>query len=275
MTQKSGIDNRPRLLQEWEAMCRGASVVTPSDQNRNPGDTNTLIIKLANPGTREYAMKSLCMFHRNVPDLGVLIWHSFGAVSSLIQEIISAYLRREVLESDAARILTALSLLEAVAEHPRTKVDFVCSKIHEIVAPLANLGPSSPHFEALRRGALRVMRALVGGSNLDRGMIGQKEYACVIMQMLADDFLMKIIWNSVNHGGTLAQLLTLQIIYRVSYYDDVLIIFTRAPNTMKLLPKALEKLHEVCRKEMPPMCPQVVSLYQKLYSRYHQSAMAP
>lgn len=67
---------------------------------------------------RSYVSSSV---HRQMPDLGVLLWHAFGAVSSLLQEVLTVYLRDDVSDAEAARVINALDLLESIAEHPRTK----------------------------------------------------------------------------------------------------------------------------------------------------------
>ena len=58
---------------------------------------------------------------QHLPDLGVLLWYSFGSVTGLMQEIMAVYSEWKVENTDPARVINALRLLEAIAEHPKSK----------------------------------------------------------------------------------------------------------------------------------------------------------
>ena len=51
----------------------------------------TWILKLGNPETREHALIELSRKREVVPDLAPMLWHSFGTMSALLQEIVMIY----------------------------------------------------------------------------------------------------------------------------------------------------------------------------------------
>jgi CCR4-NOT transcription complex subunit 9 len=58
------------------------------------------------------------------PDLAPVLWHSYGTIAALLQEIISIYplLSPPTLSPHASnRVCNALALLQCVASHPDTK----------------------------------------------------------------------------------------------------------------------------------------------------------
>jgi CCR4-NOT transcription complex subunit 9 len=58
------------------------------------------------------------------PDLAPVLWHSYGTIAALLQEIISIYpmMSPPTLTPQASnRVCNALALLQCVASHPETK----------------------------------------------------------------------------------------------------------------------------------------------------------
>lgn len=58
------------------------------------------------------------------PELAPVLWHSFGTIAALLQEIISIYptLSPATLTPHASnRVCNALALLQCIASHPETK----------------------------------------------------------------------------------------------------------------------------------------------------------
>jgi len=49
------------------------------------------IIELSSPETREAALLELSKKREVVPDLAPMLWHSFGTMAALLQEIINIY----------------------------------------------------------------------------------------------------------------------------------------------------------------------------------------
>lgn len=87
-----------------------------------------LVLDLANPQTRENALLELSKKRETFPELAPYLWHSFGTLSALLQEIISIYplLSPPALTPQASnRVCNALALLQCVASHPETRALFL------------------------------------------------------------------------------------------------------------------------------------------------------
>ena len=82
------------------------------------------IAQMMRPDTRESALLELSKKREQVPELALILWHSFGVMVSLLQEIISVYplLNPSQLTAAASnRVCNALALLQCVASHSETR----------------------------------------------------------------------------------------------------------------------------------------------------------
>ena len=82
------------------------------------------IAQVLNAHTRESALLELSKKREQVPELALILWHSFGVMTSLLQEIISVYplLNPSQLTAAASnRVCNALALLQCVASHSETR----------------------------------------------------------------------------------------------------------------------------------------------------------
>jgi hypothetical protein len=73
---------------------------------------------------REQALLELSKKRESFPDLAPVLWHSYGTIAALMQEIISVYpmLSPPTLSPHASnRVCNALALLQCVASHSETK----------------------------------------------------------------------------------------------------------------------------------------------------------
>lgn len=83
-----------------------------------------LILDLTNPTTRESALLELSKKREAYEDLAPILWHSYGVISALLQEIIAVYpiLFPPTLTGHASnRVCNTLALLQCVASHPETR----------------------------------------------------------------------------------------------------------------------------------------------------------
>ena len=83
-----------------------------------------LVLQLTNPEQRESALLELSKKREAFSDLAPILWHSFGTISALLQEIISIYpmLSPPNLTAHASnRVCNALALLQCVASHQETR----------------------------------------------------------------------------------------------------------------------------------------------------------
>lgn len=87
-----------------------------------------LVLELINPGSRENALLELSKRREQFPELAPFLWHSFGTVAALIQEVVSIYpvLSPPVLSAHASnRVCNALALLQCLASHQETRSLFL------------------------------------------------------------------------------------------------------------------------------------------------------
>lgn len=125
------------------------------------GDVDSL------PGSsaqREHALLELSKKREQYEDLALVLWHSFGVMSSLLQEIVSVYplLSPPALTAQASnRVCNALALLQCVASHSETRGLFLQAHIPLFLYPFLNTTSKTRPFEYLRLTSLGVIGALV------------------------------------------------------------------------------------------------------------------
>ncbi|MCJ1240185.1 Cell differentiation protein rcd1 [Varicellaria rhodocarpa] len=122
------------------------------------------VAELLNGNSRETALMELSKKREQVQELALIIWHSFGVMTSLLQEIISVYplLNPSQLTAAASnRVCNALALLQCVASHTETRSLFLSAHIPLFLYPFLNTTSKSRPFEYLRLTSLGVIGALV------------------------------------------------------------------------------------------------------------------
>ena len=100
------------------------------EQNMSEDNRKVLqwVAQLMDPDSREAALMELSKKREQVPELALVLWHSFGVMTSLLQEIISVYplLNPSQLTAAASnRVCNALALLQCVASHNETRTLFL------------------------------------------------------------------------------------------------------------------------------------------------------
>eukprot|EP00274_Cyanoptyche_gloeocystis_P001818 CAMPEP_0196664810 /NCGR_PEP_ID=MMETSP1086-20130531/58483_1 /TAXON_ID=77921 /ORGANISM="Cyanoptyche gloeocystis , Strain SAG4.97" /LENGTH=301 /DNA_ID=CAMNT_0042001267 /DNA_START=13 /DNA_END=918 /DNA_ORIENTATION=+ len=123
-----------------------------------------LVLDLINPDQRESALLELSKKREAFPDLAPILWHSFGTISALLQEIVSIYplLSPPSLTAHASnRVCNALALLQCVASHSDTRNLFLNAHIPLFLYPFLNTVSKTRPFEYLRLTSLGVIGALV------------------------------------------------------------------------------------------------------------------
>merc|ERR1719265_1364307 len=123
-----------------------------------------LVAELTNPEQREAALLELSKRRETFIDLAPILWHSFGTISALLQEIVAIYplLSPPSLTAQASnRVCNALALLQCVASHPETRTLFLNAHIPLFLYPFLNTVSKTRPFEYLRLTSLGVIGALV------------------------------------------------------------------------------------------------------------------
>jgi CCR4-NOT transcription complex subunit 9 len=125
---------------------------------------NVLVMELGALDKREQALVELSKRRESFPDLAPILWHSFGTVAALLQEIINVYpqLNPATLTANSSnRVCNALALLQCLASHQDTRKLFLQAHIPLFLYPFLNTVSKSRPFEYLRLTSLGVIGALV------------------------------------------------------------------------------------------------------------------
>jgi len=136
----------------------------PQERERTLGNIYTLVLDLTDPDKRESALLELSKKREVVPELAPVLWHSFGTIACLLQEIVAIYplLSPPKLKAPASnRVCNALALLQCVASHPETRSLFLNAHIPLYLYPFLNTTSKTRPFEYLRLTSLGVIGALV------------------------------------------------------------------------------------------------------------------
>lgn len=93
-----------------------------------------------------------------------MLWHTFGTVAALLQEIINIYPSispASLTAYQSNRVCNALALLQCLASHPETRSAFLQANIPLFLYPFLHTTSKSRPFEYLRLTSLGVIGALV------------------------------------------------------------------------------------------------------------------
>nr|XP_048327815.1 cell differentiation protein rcd1 isoform X1 [Ziziphus jujuba var. spinosa] len=170
-----------------------------------------LILALAHEHTRERALYHLCKIRMTHEDLALLLWHSFGAMYKLLQEIVAVYpllSTPNLTDSESNRVCYAVALLECVASHEDTRMLFIKANMPLYLYPfLSNMNKEKPH-ECLRITSLDVISALMKSND-----------ANIINFLLASEILPKCL-ICMDVGSQISKLVATTIVEKVLMTDD-------------------------------------------------------
>ncbi|GAA5994470.1 hypothetical protein JCM11641_007440 [Rhodosporidiobolus odoratus] len=158
-----------KLLLQGGLPLATSSLIQPGSVPGVQGQTENekvyyLIVDLMHPNTREAALLELSKKREQWDDLALVLWHSFGVMSALLQEIVCVYplLAPPSLTAHASnRVCNALALLQCVASHNDTRSLFLSAHIPLFLYPFLNTTSKTRPFEYLRLTSLGVIGALV------------------------------------------------------------------------------------------------------------------
>lgn len=108
-----------------------------------------LVKQLLEPSSRATALLKLSKKRESIPYLAPLLWHSFGSVAVLLQEVVAIYpaLQPPTLTRVASnRVCNALALLQSVASHHETRQKFLAGGLVHAETPAQRCGPRPPAF---------------------------------------------------------------------------------------------------------------------------------
>ncbi|KAF6028150.1 RQCD1 [Bugula neritina] len=150
---------------------QGQQTITPSAANQIPSVPPEMmdkiyqwIVELASVSTRENSLLELSKKREQVPGLAPMLWHSFGTIAALLQEIVNIYPAinpPNLTAHQSNRVCNALALLQCVASHPETRSAFLQAHIPLFLYPFLHTVSKTRPFEYLRLTSLGVIGALV------------------------------------------------------------------------------------------------------------------
>lgn len=150
--------------QQQQQQVGGLSAKQPQTEAEKIEALMPLIVKLTDADQRENVLLELSKKREDCDDLAPVLWHTFGTVAGLLQEIVSIYplLSPPTLTAHASnRVCNALALLQCVASHKDTRSLFLSAHIPLYLYPFLNTDSKSRPFEYLRLTSLGVIGALV------------------------------------------------------------------------------------------------------------------
>ncbi|KAL5006247.1 hypothetical protein ScPMuIL_015053 [Solemya velum] len=150
---------QPRMINA-QVQSAAPTVMTQGDRDK----IYQWIVELTSPDTRENALQELSKKREVVPDLAPMLWHSFGTVAALLQEIVNIYPAinpPHLTAHQSNRVCNALALLQCVASHPETRSAFLQANIPLFLYPFLHTVSKTRPFEYLRLTSLGVIGALV------------------------------------------------------------------------------------------------------------------
>eukprot|EP00808_Paulinella_micropora_P008948 g77184.t1 len=145
----------------------GAVYNVPKNPDGVPQIPNRLyqyVLDLTNSEKRDQALQALSQKREDFPELAPVLWHSFGTIAALLQEIVSIYpllSPPRLTTSISNRCCNALALLQCVASHPETRSLFLNSHLGLFLYPFLNTVCAFRQYDYLRLTSLGVIGALV------------------------------------------------------------------------------------------------------------------
>ncbi|CAG8462765.1 12163_t:CDS:2 [Ambispora leptoticha] len=167
---------------------------------------NATVIELTNPVERERALLELSKKREQYEDLALILWHSFGVMAALLQEIVSVYpmLSPPNLTAHLSnRVCNALALLQCVASHIETRELFLNAHIPLFLYPFLNTTSKTRPFEYLRLTSLGVIGALVKNDNTD------------VIQFLLSTEIIPLCLRIMETGSELSKTVAIFIVQKI------------------------------------------------------------
>ncbi|KAK9478699.1 putative cell differentiation protein [Lipomyces japonicus] len=158
-----------QILQAQIAQQQSRTVNT-TGTNDDEAKIYSWILELMQGPSREQALLELSKKREQFDDLALILWHSYGVMATLLQEIVAVYpaLSPPTLTSTASnRVCNALALLQCVASHNDTRTLFLNAHIPLFLYPFLNTTSKTRPFEYLRLTSLGVIGALVKNDSAD------------------------------------------------------------------------------------------------------------
>ncbi|EFO98468.1 hypothetical protein GCK72_009974 [Caenorhabditis remanei] len=246
-----------------------ASPATQAQQTAVPSSANLeintdeimqWIIDLRDPTKRELALLELSKKRDSVPDLPLWLWHSFGTMSALLQEVVAIYpaiMPANLTAAQSNRVCNALALMQCVASHRETRGPFLHAHIPLYLYPFLHTTKISRSFEYLRLTSLGVIGALVKTDD--------KEQLLVVINFLLSTEIIPLCLRIMEQGTELSKTVATFILQKILLDDTGLLYicqtYERFSHVAMILGKMVMKL---TREPSVRLLKHVVRCYSRL-----------
>lgn len=197
------------------------------------------ILELTSPTKREVALFELSKKREEFPDIAPILWHSYGTIAALLQEIVSIYplLSPPALTPGVSnRCCNALALLQCVAAHSETRSLFLNSHLGLFLYPFLNTICSQRQYEYLRLTSLGVIGALV--------KMDDPEVISFLLQTEIIPLCLRIMDNGSKLSKTVATFIIQKILLDDMGLSYICATFERFSTVSSVLSKMVDGLPE-------------------------------
>lgn len=101
---------------------------------------------------------------KEMPDMAILLWNSFGTIAAMLSEIVKGYSSINpptLTVEQSSHLCNVLAVLKCVAGHPETRSHFISGLLESYILPFVQTVNESLQFENIRLLSLDVLGALV------------------------------------------------------------------------------------------------------------------
>ncbi|KJE94004.1 cell differentiation protein Rcd1 [Capsaspora owczarzaki ATCC 30864] len=244
------------LLMGMAGPAYGLPTTAPAGGFGEKDAMNMLVLELINPDQRENALLELSKKREMFPDLAPVLWHSFGTMAILIQEIVSVYpllMPPALTASTSNRVCNALALLQCVASHAETRALFLTAHIPFFLYPFLNTVSKGRAFDYLRLTSLGVIGALVKTDDSD------------VIQFLLTTEIIPLCLRIMEQGTELSKTVATFIVQKILLDDIGLQYICQTPDRFFHVATILGKMvHGLVKEPSGRLIKHVVRCYLRL-----------
>ena len=204
--------------------------------------------------SRENALLELSKARDRNPGMALLLWHSYGTMTILSEEIIQnlPHLPR-ISQRRTSRMVAALCLLQSVACHPETKTLFVRSCIALLPIAILRTAEDGNLMEHVRITALGVLGAMVKVAD---------EF---VIRFLRETEIIPLCLQIMQNGGQLAKTVAIFILHSYLSHEEGLHYVCDTAERFYAVASALETMVEtLVRVPCTRQLKYVISCYLRL-----------
>ncbi|XP_017073302.1 CCR4-NOT transcription complex subunit 9 [Drosophila eugracilis] len=207
--------------------------------------------------TRFLAMLELCERRSQIDTLGPLLWHSFGAVSGLLQEVVSiyptVYQDSELSGQQSHRICAAIGLFQVMASHPIIGIMLMRCQLMCYLMPLLKMTQQTRAVEHVRLSVLGVICGLL-----------KSDHPEIVVYFLGTE-LIPLILRQLELGTRMSKALCAFVLFRILEHEMGLKFAShRLARRLHLIHTLARVVHQLTLEPEPRVLKHVVRVYSRL-----------